>query len=128
MKNTSEIGKHGEKVACEYLVNKKYKIIERNFQRPWGEIDIVARDRGGVLVFVEVKTMRENPFLKPEDNLTKSKLKKLQKTALLYVGTYPKYLWGSVGWRIDLVAITMNNDLTNKSSNEVISHYENIAL
>lgn len=128
MKNTSEIGKHGENVACEYLVSKKYKIIERNFQRPWGEIDIVARDRRGVLVFVEVKTMRENPALKPEDNLTKSKLKKLQKTALLYTGTNPKHLWGSVGWRIDLVAITMNNNLTNMSSNETIHHYENIAF
>lgn len=37
-----KVGKIGENIACEYLKNKGYKIIERNFRRKWGEIDIVC--------------------------------------------------------------------------------------
>ncbi|MDP3764699.1 MAG: YraN family protein [bacterium] len=37
-----KVGKAGEDIACKYLKNKGYKIIERNFRRKWGEIDIVC--------------------------------------------------------------------------------------
>ena len=58
MTQKSEIGKLGENLACEYLKNKGYWVIERNFRRPWGELDIVARQKDGTLVFVEVKALQ----------------------------------------------------------------------
>lgn len=126
MKSKSEIGGIGEEIACEYLVNKKYALIERNFRRPWGEIDIIAREKHGKLVFIEVKTMQQHPTIKPEDNLTKAKLKKLQRTAMLYTGTFKDRLWFGKGWQIDLVAIMLNNEsnqLTNISTNVDDEHF-----
>jgi len=49
------LGKIGETLACEYLLNHHYTIVERNFQKRYGELDIIAvKDK--ILVFVEVKT------------------------------------------------------------------------
>ena len=50
---TKTKGQIGEEVACKYLKNKKYIIIERNFRTNVGEIDIICAD-DGYLVFVEV--------------------------------------------------------------------------
>ena len=115
-------GQIGEDLACEFLTNKGYKIIERNYWKPWGELDIVAKDPENILVFVEVKTMRQNnpaiAELQPEDNLTKAKLKKLQKTAQMFAGQFPDLVDDDKGWRIDLVAIILPASR--------ISHYENL--
>src|SRR3989338_241811 len=123
MTNNSAIGKIGEDIACKFLREKGYKILERNFRKKWGELDIISKDRKGILVFVEVKTIdnldaRTN--LLPEENLTKSKLQKLQRTAMLYAGEHNELVKYKLGWRIDLVAITLNE---NKNT---INHYENI--
>ena len=121
----SEIGKYGEDLACESLVNNKYRIIERNYKKPWGEIDIIAKDPDKTLVFVEVKTLREstNFALRPEDQLTASKLKKVARTASLYSGANHGLINKDRGWRIDLIAITLNN-----TNNPTVSHYKNINL
>lgn len=58
MTEKSELGQKGEDLACVYLVEKGFKILERNYRRKWGEIDIVAVAPDKTLVFVEVKTMK----------------------------------------------------------------------
>ena len=117
------LGRLGENIACEYLVKKGYKIIERNFWRPWGELDIISKAPEKTLVFVEVKTMSGNGSdgLQPEDQLTKAKLKKLQRPSSLYAGHYPEKIKDNKGWRIDLIAIILNDE-----ENCDIKHYENI--
>src|SRR3989344_1853714 len=132
MNQKSETGKTGEDLACEYLKDKGYKILLRNYRQKWGEIDIIAKDPKGVLVFVEVKTMRQwfdkahhelpNKIaeLKPEDNMTASKLRKVKRTASLFAGSNED-LVGETGWRVDLVAITMFHDKHCE-----INHYENV--
>lgn len=62
MNQKSEIGKLGEDLACEYLVNNGFIIIERNFRKPWGELDIIVKQNNGTLVFVEVKTIRQSSW------------------------------------------------------------------
>ena len=133
MKNTSLVGKLGEDIACDYLKGRGFKILDRNFRKPWGEIDIIAKDKSGILVFVEVKAMKNfNPAiagLRPEDNLTGSKLKKLQKTACLYVGANNDLVNDKKGWRIDLVAIDFlkeSSDLTEIKKHCEIRYIENI--
>ena len=138
MTQKSELGKLGEDIACEYLVNKGYKVIERNFWKPWGELDIVAKYKDGTLVFVEVKTMEKfsSEGLKPEDQLTRAKLRRLQKTASLYAGHRPELIRDNKGWRIDLLTLTLrdasgstlseSNGLTIREENCIIKHYENI--
>ncbi|MBI4085425.1 MAG: YraN family protein [Candidatus Liptonbacteria bacterium] len=125
----SATGKLGEDLACEYLVDKGYKILKRNYRRPWGELDIVARAKNNVLVFVEVKALSENPAggLSPEDHLTVSKLRKLQRTCMALVGEKPEWVIGDRGWQIDLIAINIPVGADNPNlKNCEIRHYENI--
>lgn len=116
-----KIGNKGEDEAVQYLEKKGWRVLERNYRKPWGEIDIIARNSEKALVFVEVKAMYSSVLsvLKPEDNLTSAKLRKLQHTASLYANAHPDLLTNS-GWQIDLVAIEMG-ELGNE-----IRHYENI--
>ncbi|MEK7546853.1 MAG: YraN family protein [Patescibacteria group bacterium] len=131
----SETGKLGEDLACEYLVGRGYRILKRNYRKPWGEIDIIARPVTNILVFVEVKALKENSAggLLPEDHLTSSKLKKLQRTCREFVAENPDLVNEDRGWQIDLVAIKIpvcprgqagaeNPALKNCD----IRHYENI--
>ena len=116
-------GQIGEDLACEYLIKNRYKIMERNFKRPWGEIDIIVKDPNKTLVFVEVKAIRQygiNSQLTPEDQMTAAKLRKVAKTASLYAGANPNLINQNMGWRIDLVAITLTEGAPQ------ISHYKNI--
>ena len=119
MAGKSELGKLGEDLACQYLKKNGYKIIERNYRQPWGELDIVAVSPKKILVFVEVKTIKgSNPMITAEDHLTRAKLKKLQRTASLYANA-SKFLTDK-GWRIDLLAVTIETEETK------IKHYKNI--
>ncbi|MEK7162938.1 MAG: YraN family protein [Patescibacteria group bacterium] len=138
----SQLGNFGENLACGYLVNNGYKIIDRNFRKPWGEIDIIAKAPDKTLVFIEVKTMEESSEgLKPEDQLTSSKLQKLKRTASLYAGHRQELIDNEKGWRIDLIAITTKvkygkftegiypelvEGLTIINKDVVIKHYKNI--
>lgn len=133
MTRKSEIGKLGEDIACEYLVSKGYKICERNFRKPWGEIDVVAKDPEGILAFVEVKTIRQfgNAAILPEDNLTKSKLKRVRRISYMYANGNPELITDEKGWRIDLIAITIPEAVAAEGLTELlkcceIKHFENI--
>lgn len=128
MGEKSKIGTEGENLACAYLGENGYKIIERNFRKPWGELDVVALAPDKTLAFVEVKTMN-NSFsqgLHPEDQLTSAKLHKLQRTARLYAGSHKNFINEEKGWRIDLLCVSCPDDLTRKLKNCDIKHYENI--
>lgn len=115
-------------MAAEYLIKQGFKIIDRNYSKPWGEIDIICQAPDKTLVFVEVKAVRQsaatdsanNPQLMAEDQLTKSKFAKLIRTASLYSGQNEKLIIENKGWRIDLIALTFNNECVD------IKHYENI--
>lgn len=124
MNSKSEIGMRGEELACQYLIKEGYQIVLKNYRQKWGEIDIIAKDPDGPLVFVEVKTMRQdNPAiaaLSPEENLTSAKLKKLQKTAKMFAGKHFDLVDEQSGWRIDLVAICLS------ANNWMARHYKNI--
>ena len=132
MNNNLKIGQIGEDIACQYLLNNKYKLIDRNYREKWGEIDIVCKDKNGVLVFVEVKTLRKSDFLDPEENLHSTKLEKVKRTAYLYANNHPKLVSDNKGWQIDLIAIEINHQnpesLTIKELLKYcqVRHYENI--
>ena len=88
-----EIGDLGEGIVCRYLENKGYVVIERNYLRKWGEIDIVAT-KAGILHFVEVKSVtressedvsRGTLGHSPEENVHPEKLRKITKVAEYYL-------------------------------------------
>lgn len=119
MTQKSELGQLGEDLACRYLKKKGYKIIERNYRQPWGELDIVAVSPEKILVLVEVKTVRgPKPEVEAEDQMTRAKSKKFKRAAELYANN--SKLLNNKGWRVDLVAVTIDGDEAE------IKHYENV--
>ena len=68
MKHNQSIGKWGEDIAAEHLIQHNYEIINRNVRTPYGEIDIVAR-QGDITIFVEVKTRTSNKMGLPEESI-----------------------------------------------------------
>ncbi len=121
------IGQCGENTACSHLVERGYKILSRNYRRPWGELDIAAKAKDGTLVFVEVKTLTGGLAngLSPEDHLTKAKLKKLQKICQSFAAANPELIDEKRGWRLDLIAISLSVSPSGERQFE-ITHYENI--
>lgn len=108
-------GKFGEDIAADFLHNKGYKILKRNFSNKFGEIDIVAEHKN-ILIFVEVKTKRGEEFGTPEEMISKGKLNKIKMMGNLYMRDKVQPC------RIDVVAIVLDE------YNEVerINHYEGV--
>jgi putative endonuclease len=99
-----ERGIEGEEIAARALKKKRYKIIERNYRTPAGEIDIIARDKK-CLVFVEVRTRGSIEFGLPQETVVASKRKKLCNAARWYL---QKERGDSSECRFDVVAVIMN--------------------
>jgi putative endonuclease len=107
-----KIGKIGENFACEFLENKGFKIKDRNYRKPWGEIDVIA-EKGNDLRFVEVKTVTRNDnshFLKdnyePEDNIHPWKLKRLGRAIETYL--LEKRIGDETDWQLDALSVYLN--------------------
>ncbi|NWF87873.1 MAG: YraN family protein [Ignavibacteriaceae bacterium] len=84
--STKIFGNEGEELAVEFLVNKGYQIIKRNYRYGKGEIDIIAKDPNEEgLVFIEVKSRKNLDFGYPEESVTKNKIKQLKRIAELYL-------------------------------------------
>ncbi|MBE5747580.1 MAG: YraN family protein [Clostridiales bacterium] len=77
------LGKAGEKLAAEYLKKQGFKILKHNYKTPFGEADIVARDRDET-VFVEVKTRIGDKYGAPREAVTKTKQQRYYKIAQCY--------------------------------------------
>ena len=89
---TSQTGALGESIARQFLERKGFKVIEMNYRQPWGEIDIIALKNNEVH-FIEVKAVsgdleslsRESNTYRPEEQIHPAKLKKIVRTAQLYM-------------------------------------------
>ena len=123
----AEVGRLGEDIACKYLESKGYRVIDRNYRRPWGEIDIIA-EKGGTVRFVEVKTAkgfgqdisRENNY-RPEELANATKLRKVARTAALYMeskGDDREYQIDVVGITLDPIKRTANCRLFEQALGE----------
>lgn len=74
------LGKAGEELAAQFLLQRAYEILDRNWRCSQGEIDLIARHEG-VIVFVEVKTRSTGAFGHPFEAITPSKLARLRRLA-----------------------------------------------
>ena len=108
---TSQTGAVGENVACIFLQRMGFKIIERNYRKPWGEIDIIA-EKNNEVRFVEVKSFsgdfvklsRESNGYRPEEQIHPAKLKKIVRTAQLYMA----YKEDDKEYQIDAVGVILD--------------------
>ncbi|MCX6280724.1 MAG: YraN family protein [Bacteroidetes bacterium] len=100
MSKSYDLGKKGEDLAAEHLLGKGFKILARNFRAGKAEIDIVALDKG-ILVIAEVKTRNTHYFGEPEAWVTPAKQKLLIRAANAFV----KYKGFRGEVRFDLVSV-----------------------
>jgi len=114
------LGKWGEKIASEYLVNAGYQLVERNVRTEFGEIDLIF-ERENMLVFVEVKTRQSSAYGYPEEAITRSKIDHMISSAEAYLLTLLDF---EGDWRIDVVAVEIN-ELDNQP---VITHFPNAVI
>ena len=102
-----DFGSKGEETAAVYLLNRGYRIIERNFRCKGGELDIVAFDPGDkCVVFVEVKTRSNLAFGVPQLAVTPFKQRQISKAALTWLA---KHRGHDRNARFDVIAIVQKN-------------------
>lgn len=125
MANHLKIGKLGEDIACRFLEERGFKILERNYWKKWGEIDIVAHEtkssfnpQKSMTHFVEVKTLAskieegdvnretKNSY-KPEDAVHPWKIKRMSRVIQSYL--LEKSL-EDAEWQFDIIAIFIDPD------------------
>ncbi len=109
------LGLKGEIAAAKYLKKKGYKILEKNFQCRFGELDLIAQDKEG-LVFCEVKTRSEGMIALPQESVTYAKQQKMIKTALFWLQSRDLDL----PMRFDVIAVTAEKGVLS------ITHLENV--
>jgi len=104
MTKQRQVGSHGEALAAQYLDEKGYRIVERNWRFSRAEIDIIAFD-GDLLVFVEVKTRSYDYFGPPEAFVDKKKESLMADAAYQFIDLVNHQ--GEV--RFDIVSILLND-------------------
>lgn len=79
-----KIGKYGEDISVKYLEENNYKILERNFNSYYGEIDIIAKEKNEI-IFIEVKSRRNFKYGRPIEAVNNIKIKHIKNTAMYYL-------------------------------------------
>ena len=105
MAKHNEIGALGEQIALEYLLERNYQILEKNWSCGHKEVDIIAKD-GDTIVFVEVKTRHSNCLVDPEATVDVYKQRHLIWAANSYVNRY-QY---DNDVRFDIIAIVIDRN------------------
>ncbi|MDD4648738.1 MAG: YraN family protein [Desulfoplanes sp.] len=100
------VGRFGEDIACDYLTENDYTILERNWRTRKGELDIICT-YGDLLVFVEVKTRGPGSLQLPGEALNAEKKIRLLRAASEYLTK--KRLWETAS-RFDLIALRLRED------------------
>ena len=111
-----ELGRWGERRCGKFLKNKGMKILARNFSCKTGEVDIIAVDSEGVVVFVEVKTRADESFAEAEHAIGYAKKRRLIRASRFFLA---KHNIEDRPCRFDVVVIV------GKGRGAEIRHYEN---
>ncbi len=120
---TQKTGEIGENIAVKFLVKHGFSILDRNYTKKWGEIDIVA-EKDNKIYFIEVKSVSMSRFnldntnvpretldsYNPEDNMHPWKMKRIARTIQTYL--MDKKVDEEKEWQVDLLVVFM--DLKNK--------------
>lgn len=102
----AHIGKLAEHEARRYLESQGLRLIDSNFSCKFGEIDLIMTAEKQTLVFVEVRSRREQVYGSALDTVTAGKQSKLRRTAELFLQARPRYQLFNC--RFDVVGIQTN--------------------
>ncbi len=100
-----KIGLIGENTACKFLEKHGYKIIERNYWKKCGELDIIAK-KYNILHFIEVKTVSRITEYAPEENVHTWKRKRIGRAIRTYL--IEKKVSEEIEWQIDLIIVFLD--------------------
>ncbi len=119
-----KIGEMGENIATKFLVKQGFNVLDRNYTKKWGEIDIIAQ-KGNNLYFIEVKSVSRDLSLnieqsdyRAEDNMHPWKLKRISRTIQTYL--LEKDVYEDIDWQVDLLVVYLDIK-NNKSKVKVVS-------
>jgi putative endonuclease len=111
--NNKYLGNLGEKIAENFLINKGYEILDRNYSPKFisgpkrGEIDIIAKING-TISFIEVKTLLLQKNFLPEDKVDFQKQRKIIKTAQSWL--MERKISFESPWQVDIIAVNLDPD------------------
>jgi putative endonuclease len=118
---TQKVGEIGENIATKFLVKYSFSILDRNYTKKWGEIDIIA-EKANKLYFIEVKSVSRETLndvthetldqYHPEDNMHPWKLKRMARTIQTYL--LSKKISEKKEWQVDLLVVFL--DIKNKKA------------
>jgi putative endonuclease len=112
-----QVGRWGEQVAARFLEEKGYTILARNWWTPHGEIDLIA-EKGGQVIFIEVKTRTGLGFGLPEESVTQAKQAHLLAAVAHY---WQERAEAEKDWQVDVVAV-----VGSPNGGEIeVKHFEN---
>jgi putative endonuclease len=117
LKDRKLLGRWGEKRCERFLRRKGFAIIARNFACKLGEIDLIATDNAGSIIFVEVRTRADESFAEAHRTVTPKKRARIVRTAQYFLKTYKVK---DRPLRFDVVAVVLG-----RKGRPQIRHYEN---
>ncbi|MFA5124731.1 MAG: YraN family protein [Patescibacteria group bacterium] len=97
------LGKYGENLAAQFLIQRGYQVIEKNYYTQFGEIDLIVQLDDEIL-FVEVKTRTTDRTGWPETAVDYHKLRHLQKAARIFLNNRN---WNCF-WHLDIISVELN--------------------
>ncbi len=116
------IGNLGEDVACVYLKKHGFLILDRNYNKKWGELDIVAT-KNDQIHFIEVKAITgTGKDYRPEENVHEMKTKRLKRVIQTYIAE--KKLGNDVVFQFHIMGIYLNE----KTRRARVDFMENVIL
>lgn len=95
-------------MVAQYLRKKGYTILANQWRCRFGELDLVAKDKRGVICMVEVKVRSGNHKGLAREAVDYRKQEKLRTTASMYLSTHD-LMEESV--RFDVAEVYMNSGL-----------------
>lgn len=84
LRNNRKFGAAGEIIAEMHMKKNGYKIIQKNYRTPDGEIDLIA-EKNDMLVFIEVKTRTNQQYGLPEESINTARANRIRKVALCFL-------------------------------------------
>lgn len=105
MSKHSKIGIKGEQIAADFLLNKGYKILYRNWRSGKKEVDIIAV-KDDILAIIEIKTRSRSDISFPEEAVTRNKQQFLKSAAIDFAASNPQY----INIRFDIISVLMQGE------------------
>lgn len=88
MSTAKAAGDRGEAAAAQYLRKRGYTLLASQWRCRFGELDLVARSRGGTVCFVEVKLRGDTAHGLPREFVDGRKQERLRRAAACYLSTH----------------------------------------